>query len=87
MACSLTFPIFPNSQLRQEGHEEKEPDLHDRVPPPVDPHPVRTAGHVLCPVPGHVLDHGAGEPSHHPAHQAGSLLPYPHVLLPQPFGP
>ena len=37
----------------------------------------------LCPVPGHVSDHGAGEPAHHPAHQARPSPPHPHALLPQ----
>ena len=39
------------------------------------------------PVPGHVHDHGGGEPAHHPAHQTGPSTPHPHVLPPQLLGP
>ena len=84
MSCSLTFPTFANSQLRQEQHEEGEPKQCVGVPPPGVTHLARAAEHVLCPVPGHVPDHGAGESAYHPAHQAGSSPPHPHVLLPQP---
>ena len=86
MAGSLTFPTFPNSQLRQEQHEEGEPELHVWIPPSGAPHPSRAAGHLICPVPGHTPDHGSGEPVHHPAHHAEPSPPHPHVLLPQPPG-
>ena len=45
-------------------------------------HPARAAGHVLCPVPGHVPDHAAGESAHLHAHQAGPSPPLPCVYLP-----
>ena len=66
MACSLAFPTFPNSQLRQEQHEEGEPQLCVQVPLPGAAQPARAVGNVLCPVPGHVPDHSAAEPAHHP---------------------
>ena len=84
MACLLTLPTFTNSQPRQEQHEEGESEQPVQVPPSGVPHPARAAGHVLCAIPGHVPDHGAGEPAHHPA---GPSPPHSHVLLPQSFGP
>ena len=68
---------FATSQLRQEQHKEGEPEQRVRVPLPGASHRARAAGRVLCPVPEHVPDHGAGEP----AHQAGPSPPHPHVLL------
>ena len=36
----------------------------------------------LCPFPGHVSDHSAGEPTHHPGHQDGPSPPHPmHFFL------
>ena len=80
------FLALHSCQQTGEEHEEGEPEQHVRVPPPGAPHPDRAAGHLLCPVPGHVPDHSAGKPTHHPAHQAGHSPPHPHVLLPQPPG-
>ena len=77
MACSLRFLTFTNSQLRQEQNEEREPEHCVQVPPPGASHTARAAGHVLCSVPGHVPDHGAGESTPHPAHQSGPLPPHP----------
>ena len=75
------------SKQRDKEHEEGEPEQRVRVPPPGAPHPARAARRVLRPVPGHVPDHGAGQPAHPPAHQAVPSPAHPHVLLPQPLGP
>ena len=61
MASSLTFLTFPNSQLRQEQHEEGEPEPRVPFPLPGASNLAREAWHVLFPVTGHVPDHGAGK--------------------------
>ena len=73
-------------QQTEKEHEEGETEPHVQIPPPAVPHPARAAGRILCPVAGHVPDHGAGQPAIRPAHQAGSSPPDHHVLLPKPPG-
>ena len=79
------FLLSLYSQRNEKQHEEGEPEPRVWVPPPGAPHLARALGCAICPVPGHVSDHTAGEPAHHPAHQATPLPPHPHVL-PQPLG-
>ena len=68
----------------EDEHEVREPEQCVRVPSPGAPHLARVTRYVVCPYPGRVPDHGAGEPTHH---QAELWPPHPYVLLPQPLGP